>query len=128
MSGYTTKNVLKELTAQSVAANASAQLVSADQIHVFAEDSLHFRVDVAISAIVVATGISLILQHSYNGSDWDNAKTVALTTTGRKALTMLVEVAADQAILPLRPLCRLVVTTGAGDSVTISGVYITRRS
>lgn len=122
--GYTCKDVILDGDQQAVAASATAQPVSA-VFHIFEGDSLHFRADAVVSA--VAGTVDFILQHSCDGQNWDNVKTFALTATGRIGCTLLVEVAADQTVLPLRPLGRFVATTGVGESLTLDAILLTRR-
>lgn len=56
-----------------------------------------------------------------NGNDWVDVKSgAAITAAGIQYIRWNIEVAGDQAVLPLLNKCRLVVTTtNAGDIVTI---------
>lgn len=90
--------------------------------------SKNIRVKVKVSAITVAAAIDFKLQHiddAVSGTWLSQSKSaVSLTATGDKYLTFNVEVAGDQADLPLMPHGRIVVTTGAGDSVSISSIKV----
>lgn len=75
------------------------------------------------TAVTVGTGITAKLQTAV-GSTWQDAKTVAITATGRFYIKLNIEVAGDQTYLPLLNKGRLVITSGSGDTVTISAVNI----
>jgi hypothetical protein len=73
-----------------------------------------------VSAVTQAGTITPKLQ-SANGDDWVDIKAGAvITASGTQYIRWNIEVAADQAVLPLLNKCRLVLTTtNASDSVTI---------
>jgi hypothetical protein len=58
------------------------------------------------------------------GDVWEDSKTVTITANDRYYIKLNIEVAGDQTYLPLLNECRLVVTTGTGDAVTVTGVYV----
>ena len=92
------------------------------------QSSLNFRADVVASSVTAAAGITLKLQHRAVSGDYEDLATanssVAITAAGTVSIVLHVQRAADQADLPLRKSCRLVVTTGAGDAVTIDKVIL----
>ena len=80
---------------------------------------------VKTSATTVAVGITFGIQSSMDGSVWVKAaKTTAITGDGNFTLSLIAELAGDQASLPLLPRARIVVTSGAGDAVTIDNVFV----
>jgi len=96
---------------------------------VFGEMAL--RYDVLVSAATVATGVTLTLQqspgpdHTGNTPIWTNIKSVSVNSTASDeyyTITVQEDVTGDQAYLPLAEMTRLVIQTGAGDSVTINRV------
>jgi len=97
-------------------------------------DSERITIDIIYADAVVATGITAKLQSSFDDTSgiWVDHGTVAITgavaTTTRKTIDLNIHRAADQASLPLRAKARVVVTSGAGDSVTIGSVYVSRRT
>lgn len=125
---YSAKNVITDgaATVSVTASQTDAVLTgngSADAFTVF--NPTAFRCDIVVSAITVATAVTAKLQHRFSSAqDWVDAKTLALTTTGIKSISLLDTVVADQTHLPLRPLARVVVTTGAGDSLTVTAVWV----
>lgn len=78
---------------------------------------------ITASAAVVGAGITAKLQTAI-GSDWVDSKTVAITTAGTYYIKLLAEASGDQTYLPLLNLGRVVLTTGAGSSVTVSKVEL----
>jgi len=125
MNGYYPVEQILGNSPVTVGASQTLAQVS-NEFRINPEGSLHFRIDVEVSAATVATGISLILQTT-SGNDaasWVTAKSTTVTTTGLVSQSYVVEVAADQTYLPLRPKGKLLCTTGAGDSVTLSSIRI----
>lgn len=97
-----------------------------DPIGITASAALHgFRVDIVLSAVTVVGAISLILQHSSDGTNWANTKTAVVTTSGVQEIKFLPNVAGDQAFMPIKPLIRLVATTtNAGDTFTVDSLLL----
>jgi hypothetical protein len=60
------------------------------------------------------------------GDDWQDGNSVSVTANGWFYIRMNVEVAADQAKLPLANLGKLVATTGVGSAVTVDAIYISQ--
>lgn len=90
-------------------------------------DPLNVIVDIVVSAIVVAVGVTAKLQTQAGDGAWQDSKTLALTTTGTKTIKITQADADDAAYLPIRPKMRVVVTTGAGDAVTVDSVIVSKR-
>jgi hypothetical protein len=123
--------VLLNDTAQAVAASQSAQAVSREFQLSSAGASHGIRIEVNVSAITVAAAISYKLQSSPVGGkdavwsdvDGTNAKST-LSATGWTSLIASPWNTNLATKFPLRAFCRVVVTTGAGDSVTVSDVRL----
>lgn len=108
--------------AQTVGASQTDQVVS--KIYpITAGGSIHHAVVLDVSAVTAATGITAKLQTGI-GSTWQDSKTVAITGNGRFYIKLLAEAAGDQTYLPLLRNGRVVITTGAGDSVTVDAVNV----
>jgi len=130
MSSHITKN--QSARVLTVAAAQTNQVVS-KVYHVSDRDSVCYSVDIIYSDAVVAVAITAKVQSSPDGgTTWIDAKTVALTaataTATRKTISADINIAGDQALLPLRSLARVVVTTGAGDSITIDSIWVSCRT
>lgn len=125
--GHFYRNVVKEGAAQVIGASVTDTVIS-DEFNISDHDSLYFRARVKTSATTVAVGITVKLQtNSHKDGTWLDSKTVAVTTNGTFEIKLLPEVAGDQTFLPLLGLGRLVITTGAGDAVTIDSLHISKR-
>jgi hypothetical protein len=86
-------------------------------------DAKNLVIDFDVDAITVAAAVTAKLQDSQDGSNWFTKKTLALTTTGWKTIKITdADATNDAQHLPLRHQARLVVSTGAGDSVEIADV------
>lgn len=120
--GWSADSLLNSASAITVGASQSNSVLSKEYA-VTARGALHHVVAIDVSAATVATGITAKLQSAI-GSTWQDSKTVAITTTGRVYIKLNVEVTGDQTFLPLLNKARIVVTTGAGDSVTVSAVQV----
>ena len=92
------------------------------------ESSLNFRLSAVCSAVTVVSGISIQLQSSVPGGTFKDLGSVNATKSilanGDISLILNIQVAADQVDLPLNKSCRLVVTTGAGDTVTFDRITV----
>ena len=83
-------------------------------------------IKVTTSSATVTTGVTLKLQSAMD-SDWVDAKSATVTTSaspGIYYITLLGTKSADQTYLPLLSKGRVVAVTGAGDAVTVTGVYV----
>jgi hypothetical protein len=105
-----------------VGASATNAVVSRE-FPVTAAGALNMVVALDVSAVTVATGITAKLQSAI-GSVWVDAKTASITTAGRVYIKLNIEVSGDQTHLPLLSKARLVISTGAGDAVTVDKVYV----
>ena len=81
---------------------------------------------ITASGVTVTTAISAILQTKSGSASWQDSKPVSITTNGTFTIKLLDTIAGDQTYLPLGQRCRLVITTGTGDAVTVDAVTITR--
>jgi hypothetical protein len=82
--------------------------------------ALNGIVKLKVSSVTQVGTITPKLQTA-NGSDWVDVKPgAAITAAGIQYIRWNIEVAGDQAVLPLLNKCRVVVsTTNAGDAVTV---------
>lgn len=96
------------------------------------ESALNFRADIVCSSVTVTTGITAKVQidpaatNNYVDLASGNAS-VSITADGVFSIKLNIQRAADQADLPLAKPCRILITTGAGDAVTIDKIYIQQR-
>lgn len=101
------------------------------EIGLTSEGSKNLRIDVVTSAVTVGAGITVKLQmRSGNFEPWADVAganaTAAVAAAGTSSLRQNVEIAADQANMPLKKMIRVVATTGAGSVVTINEVRISQ--
>ena len=82
------------------------------------------RMVLAINASECTGTVDLKLQTSSGGSTWADSKATTIAAAGRVYLRLAIEISADQTYLPLLAKCRLVATTGAGETITISSVEV----
>ncbi len=82
--------------------------------------SLHGIIKLKVSSVTQVGTITPKLQTA-NGSDWVDVKSgTAITAAGTQYIRWLVEVAGDQAVLPLLAKVRVVLTTtNASDALTV---------
>lgn len=103
---------------------------SVSEFGLTAGGSLNLRVDLEVSSVAVVGSITAKLQHKSPGqASWDDLAganaSVVVTAAGTFSLTQNVQVAADQPNMPIRKLCRVVVTTtDAGDGLTVDKAWI----
>lgn len=98
-----------------------------NEFHITGPGSIQMVLDIRVTAATVAAGITAKLQttSSIDGVTdvWENSKTVAITAAGRFLIRL--HPADDTATAaPLRAKGRLVISSGAGDSATISHVLL----
>lgn len=127
MAGYKSKSVLKGGASNgTLVVGASASQAVSDLVPVRTGGNLYAIVDINVTAVTSATGITLKVQDSPDGTNWFDKKTLAVTTTGWKTISFNNWASGDQTYLPLRALARLYVTTGSGDSITLTDVLWTQ--
>ena len=80
-------------------------------------------VKITASGVTLATAITAKLQTAID-QEWVDSKTVSITTNGNFYIKLLGNAAADQTFLPLLASGRIVITTGAGDAVTVDTIKI----
>lgn len=110
------------ITSKVVGASLTNEPISRE-FHVTANGSLNLVVKLKVAAVTVGAGITAKLQTAIDG-DWVDAKTVAVTATGDFYIKLQAAVAGDQAFLPLLSAGRLVLTTGAGSTATVTSVNV----
>lgn len=123
MSGWSPKDVTLAATGTVYGATLTDTPISLPY-PITAGGALNCVLKIKTSAATVATGITAKLQTGLGG-DWVDSKTVAITAgAGKFYIKLQAPVAGDQAFLPLLGAGRVVVTTGAGDSVTVTSVEV----
>jgi len=122
---YKSQNIVKGATSISVAASQTNSVVS-ESFRI--NDPKTLAVDFYVSAVTDGGSDSSVIvkvQSSSGGDNWvDSKAAAAVTSTGWKSITLMAETAGDQSYLPLRPLVRVVVTTAAGDAITIRDIIV----
>lgn len=136
-SQYRSVSILKGGSSQSVAENQTAQVVSEPAALLPQVQRGGLRIDAKVSTSTIAVGANLRLQHS-NSLDATNANwadvsatltQVSVTTGASNAYFSIVlnpNDSTDSPVFPLRPFVRLVANTGAGDSFTLTEIYLVR--
>ncbi len=120
-SGFTSKQVAIE---GAVGASVTDQPIS-ENFAIRGSFLTAFLIDIEVGSVTVAAGITAKLQVRQSGNqDWIDSKTVDIDGDGTFTISLLDTVTADQEFLPLRPVGRVVVTTGAGDAVTVNKIYV----
>ena len=130
--GFFAQDILLASAGVTQGASITAGVIS-KEFHITAQGALNLRVDLIADAVTVAAGITWKLQTS-SGIDEDGAQdwidfgaptTVAIAADGSTSLALNVQdVTNDEAYLPLRPLGRIVLTTGVGDTATIERLSV----
>ena len=82
------------------------------------------RMVIAVSGVAAGGSVDIKLQSSAVGSNWVDIKSTTLSGTGVAYIKLLVEDSADQSVLPLLSKCRLVVTTGVGESLVVNSLVV----
>ena len=85
-------------------------------------DPLTILIDIVCTSVTVTNGITAKLQVSSGNDEWEDSKTVSIT--GNDTFTIDTNITDDAANLPLRPLGRVVVTSGVADAVDVDGVRV----
>ena len=123
---YPAESILLNESNQAVGAAATDRALSRE-FPISAKGSLNLLVGLKCASVTVGGGITAKLQSSILGgaeADWLDGNTVSITGNGWFYIRMNVQVAADQAKLPLADVGRLVLTTGAGSAATVTEAYI----
>jgi hypothetical protein len=117
MNGWSAKSVgLANVQVSGVATNRPVTVEFPNS----AGGALNGIIKLVVSGVTQVGTITPKLQTA-NGSDWVDVKSgAAITAAGIQYIRWNIEVAGDQAVLPLLNKCRVVVTTtNAGDIVTV---------
>jgi hypothetical protein len=128
---YRAKDVL---TYKATIPQTTANLAVTSAFPITAHGSKCLRIDVEYSTAVAATGITAFLQHSNDGVNWEApsvAQSVAITTATAthtvKSILFNADLTgggSDSEAAPLRTVGRILVTTQAGDSVTLTACKV----
>ena len=134
---------LKPRTRKVILKNNETKTIGASQTDVqISEDfavfyGLRLRLDIRVSSLTHVTGVTFKLQTSPGTNSlgtpiWKDVKSISSTASISSddflTLTINPEVAGDVAALPLGLVCRLLCSTGAGESVTITQISCTEHS
>ena len=117
MNGWSAKSVgLANVQVSGVATNRPVTVEFPNS----AGGALNGIIKLVVSGVTQVGTITPKLQTA-NGSDWVDVKSgAAITAAGIQYIRWNIEVAGDQAVLPLLNKCRVVITTtNAGDIVTV---------
>ncbi len=124
MSGYTSESVLLAATAQAVAASQTDQVVS--KVFTLSKDDSRYSVfDFNCSGI--SGTVTAKIQDSHDGSKWYDSKTATISTQYTRLDISADDTTNDINYVPLRPLCRLVITTAGASGATVDGLIRTVR-
>lgn len=126
---WTSREMLLNGTSVSVGASETNTVVS-ETFRV--GDPRYIVVDIECSSTTVTNAITAKIQDSSGNSSaaaavWNTKGTqgnVSITGDGVFSIVLMIENSSDQAELPLRPLCRVVVTSGVSDAVDIDSVRV----
>lgn len=77
---------------------------------------------VALVATAVTGTVDINLQTAMYGEEWITVKSTTIAAPGTAYINLLDTRAADQSVLPLYDKCRVTVTTGGGEAITVSSV------
>lgn len=127
MGGYSMRAVTKNGTAQTVTASQTDVEVS-KIFGISDEDSKFLKVVLDISAITGTVDVKL--QHSFGKTETfedvqGSSAAAAVSGTGNVVLSF--DITEDSIDEPLWPMCKVVVTTEGGESITVNRVLTTRR-
>lgn len=122
MNGWYIKDY-KSPTVSAVGASATNSPISVEFPLSQCAATRAFVVKIKVTGVTVATGITAKLQTGIDG-EYVDSKTVSITADGNYYIKLLAAAAADQTYFPLLNTARVVITTGAGDAVTISKVQV----
>lgn len=114
------KDVAPEAS-KAIAASQTDAAIS-DPFTITAQGSQHMVVCVIASAVTGTVDIKL--QTSIGDTEWVDSKATTIAAAGRAYIKLNAETAADQTYLPLLSRGRVVVTTGVGEDITVSNVYV----
>lgn len=123
--GYFVEDILLDSAGVTKGASVTAEAIS-KAFHISAGGSLNIRIDLVADTFTAGAGITFKLQTS-SGVDKDGVQNwidasgnVSITAAGSYSLALNIEdVTNDEQYLPLRPMGRVVITTGAGSAVTV---------
>jgi hypothetical protein len=90
-----------------------------------ADDADSFRADLTISGH--SGTVSAYLQMSHDGTTWIDGKSVSISGNGNAAIVYNLNVAGDQAYMPLAPICRIAITTAGASGATVDAAWVATR-
>lgn len=123
MNGWSADDRSLAIGTSKVVGASQSNLVISREYPITAGGSIHHVVKIVASSVTVSAGITAKLQSAI-GSDWQDSKTAVISANGIVYIKLNAETAGDQTFLPLLNKGRVVITTGAGDAVTIDSINI----
>ena len=123
---YSPSHALLNQSSQVLGASVSSQPVSSE-FRISYSGSKNLLIGIKCSGVTAGAGISLSLQSSIYGqltADWQPAKSVSVSANGWAYIRLNVQNAADQAVLPLGDVARVVATTGVGSAIQIDDLLV----
>ncbi len=122
---YQSTNMLLHKEPQEIVASETARQISSI---IEINDPNNIVVDVIMEDLVVADEVEITLQTQANEGPWVDCKSVTPANASTIATITVTQVGdVDEAVTPMRPKARVVCTTGTGDSVTVTAVYVSRK-
>jgi len=117
MARLVTENVTNSLSANlSLGANVTKQPISNEFV---ITDNKSLAIDVVVSGVTESADVDIILQTTFDGgSTWVDAQNFDTVSSGTNSYEHL------ESDGLLRQRCRIVATTGAGDSLTVTSVHV----
>lgn len=119
--GYSASDVT--LAPGSVVGASATNTAITREYPITAGGSIHHAIVIDVTAVTVSTAITAKLQTAV-GNTWQDSKTVSISATGRFYIKLNAETSGDQTYLPLLGKGRVVLTTGSGDTATITAVNV----
>lgn len=77
---------------------------------------------VSVTASAVTGTVDINLQTAMFGTEWVTVKSTTIAAPGTAYIKLMDTLDADAALLPLYDKCRVTVTTGVGEAITVSSV------
>lgn len=124
--GFGVLPILKQGATQAVAQNQTKQVVSGEATPCSAGDTEITQVFLTLSSTVVATSVTAYLEDTHDGgTTWNTVASASISNGATSA--EIVHNIHDGAADPMWPVCRVSITTGAGDSLNVTACRISRR-
>ena len=123
---WTSRNILINSTEVAIGASETNTIIS--EVERITGDPTRLIIDIRApqADTTIVNGITAKIQTSSGNGVWVDNKTVAIADDADiYVIKLLADIAGDQTFLPIRPLLRVVVSSGVGDTTDIEYVIIT---